>query len=138
MKTQEITNRIQGVLEKQRPKVIAAYLFGSAVSGKDNRFSDIDLAVLIDPSGIGRVSPELRINLSLELGALLGREVDVIILNNADTLLKYEIYRTGKIIFEKTPAISRGIMAESLGEYYDYQPILRMYHKSAIKMIMRS
>lgn len=115
--------------------IIAAYLFGSVVKNQNNQFSDIDLAILLDPKKKHYSFLDLRLGLSLELGSLLKREVDVIILNEAPCLLKYEIFRSGRCILERSPQVSRAFIAQSLSEYYDYAPALAFFHHTALKKV---
>ncbi len=48
-----IKNTIRNYFSKQK-HVLCVYLFGSAITGKENKFSDVDIAVLFDSS----ISPE--------------------------------------------------------------------------------
>jgi len=82
----------------QNPHVKFAYLFGSCARGDSGPLSDIDIAVLLD----GRVSPfEFRLRLSASLAEALGSECfDLVTLNDAPLLLKYEVVRGGQVIKE--------------------------------------
>ncbi len=55
---------------------MTAYLFGSVVKNQNNQFSDIDLAIQLNPGEKNQALIDLRIRLSLDLGTLLKREVD--------------------------------------------------------------
>jgi predicted nucleotidyltransferase len=75
-----------------RGEVRFAFVFGSAVSRGPDQARDVDLAVSF------RGCPSL-----FELGALateiesvLGREVDLVDLDAASTLLRWEVLRTGR------------------------------------------
>jgi predicted nucleotidyltransferase len=80
------------------PYVKVAYLFGSCARGDVGPLSDVDIAVLLD----GRVSPfEFRLRLSASLAQALGSEYfDLVTLNDAPLLLKYEVVRGGRVIKE--------------------------------------
>lgn len=82
----------------QEESIVAAYLFGSSVTGRRRATSDIDLAVLVDP--------EFEDDFPfLPFAALLERElnhrIDLILLNRAGELLKYQVRRDGRLIFQK-------------------------------------
>lgn len=80
--------------------IVAAYLFGSAAAGRMKPGSDIDLALLVEPDQEGAFP---LLELMAELERLCGKNVDVVLLNRAGELLKYEVRRTGRLIFERDP-----------------------------------
>ncbi|MEW6229485.1 MAG: nucleotidyltransferase domain-containing protein [Bacillota bacterium] len=72
-------------------------LFGSAATGKAFRpESDVDLAFLRD----GFLNDYDRFLLAQELAVILGREVDLIDLDRASTVLRAEVIRTGRTVYE--------------------------------------
>ena len=76
----------------------AVYLFGSYATGDENKRSDVDIAVLMKDDK--EASMDLQSNLSSELMKLLNADrVDVVFLNNATTLIRYEIIRDGKLLY---------------------------------------
>jgi uncharacterized protein len=81
------------LLKKVEPYLII--LFGSAAQGKLRTDSDIDLAFLCD-----RTFNEYDIFLSArELSDILGRDVDLIDLSQASTVLKAQVIGKGKVVF---------------------------------------
>ncbi|MBL0219891.1 MAG: nucleotidyltransferase domain-containing protein [Myxococcales bacterium] len=74
------------------PPLRLAVLFGSQATGRARQGSDVDIAIL-------PCDPDLALKAELELaGALssaLGREVDLLRLDRAATLLRWEIARHG-------------------------------------------
>lgn len=75
-----------------------ALLFGSAARGEDNPESDIDLLVEMRDSTLVR-----RLDLALKLEGLLGREVQVIALEEAasNPLLLADAAREGRVIVDR-------------------------------------
>lgn len=100
----------------QNSQVKFAYLFGSSIQGETGPLSDIDIAVFLD----GRVSPfDFRLRLSALLAQALGSErFDLVTLNDAPLLLKYEVVRGGRVIKEQK---SKRVAFETkvLSEYLD-------------------
>jgi predicted nucleotidyltransferase len=99
----------------QNSQVKFAYLFGSSVRGETGPLSDIDIAVFLD----GRVSPfDFRLRLSASLAQALGSEhFDLVTLNDAPLLLKYEVVRGGRVIKEeknKRVAFETKVLSEYL------------------------
>ncbi|HEX3047776.1 MAG TPA: nucleotidyltransferase domain-containing protein [Bacillota bacterium] len=70
-------------------------LFGSAARGQLRPDSDLDLAFLSDLA-LNEYEVFMR---AQELAELLGRDVDLIDLNKASTVLKAQIIGKGKVIF---------------------------------------
>ncbi|MEK7448668.1 MAG: nucleotidyltransferase domain-containing protein [Planctomycetota bacterium] len=68
---------------KQESDIIAAYLFGSAAKNRTTLFSDIDVAVLLNPALPENMFTDFKIDLALRLSRLLDKNVDLVILNNA-------------------------------------------------------
>ena len=83
---------------RQEETIIAAYLFGSLSTEKNRVDSDIDVAVLVEP-GAEEKFPFLAFAVSLERE--LNHRIDLILLNRAGELLKYEVRRHGRLIFER-------------------------------------
>jgi len=73
----------------------AIYLFGSQVTGYANAESDIDLAILC----LKPLSAETRWELSHQLSQLLNRQVDLVDLKEATTVMQWQILTTGNKIF---------------------------------------
>lgn len=82
------------------PGLLAAYRFGSTVAGTTHPQSDVDLAVLAERPLAG----ELRLDLATELARVYGREVDVVDLRRANTVLALQVITGGKLLAEPDPA----------------------------------
>lgn len=83
------------------PGIVSAYLFGSEAEGRAHRESDIDLGVVLryEQYPTARDRFEARLRLCAELGAALGREVDVIVLNDSPPLLARHVILSGQRVF---------------------------------------
>ena len=67
-----------------RPEIFAAYIFGSAVTGRTRPNSDVDVAVLLDSSFIQLPLLKYQADLITDAGAALETfNVDVVLLNEA-------------------------------------------------------
>ena len=75
-----------------------ALLFGSSARGEDSQESDVDLLVEMRDSSLVRV-----VDLGLKLEGLLGHEVDVLSVDDAETspLLFAEALREGRVIVDR-------------------------------------
>ena len=94
---QGIVNKISALCS-QESAIDAAYLFGSATTGKTRPVSDLDVAVLLDNASLD----EFRLLSFLSsLERACGCRADVVILNRAGEVLKYEVRRSGRLVFER-------------------------------------
>ena len=88
--------RIVSFLTKRFPNLIAIYLFGSSVQGTPGLESDIDLAILpVQP-----LNPLERWNLAQDLANLLKREVDLVDLRKASTVMRMQVISSGQYLYE--------------------------------------
>lgn len=91
---------IQRRLE-QDGRVLAAYLLGSAVSGRMRPDSDLDLALMTMPDA--EMSSLDRIALAAELGLEMGIVVDIGELSSKNLIYAKEAILTGRRIFTRDP-----------------------------------
>ena len=117
---------IKDVISAQK-NVAAAWVFGSEARGRQKKSSDVDIALLLEdvPSGSERVA--LRSGLASALSPLFGREVDIVILNTAGSLLKYQVARDGKILFERHKGGAKRFRLNALHEYFYYLPTFNFH-----------
>jgi len=80
--------------------VVAAYLFGSLAQGRATPRSDIDIAILLASTSPER-ELQRRLRLMGELRAFADREVEVVILNSAPPLLRHQVLRYGRRLYER-------------------------------------
>jgi predicted nucleotidyltransferase len=118
-----IVARIQSAL-LTAPTVQLAVLFGSRVAGRTRPDSDLDIAIAAGPSGLD-YSRELVLTRAIALGA--GAEVDLIRLERASTLLRWQIATTGIAVLEASPGAFARFRADAASEYIDFAPALRWY-----------
>lgn len=80
---------------KDKDCVLMAFLFGSAAKGKQTKESDIDIAVYLK-----NYDESMVYSLWNQLEDLLKRDVDLIILNNANATIAWEAIRGQKIVIK--------------------------------------
>ncbi len=107
----------------RQPDVALAYLFGSVARGQGDHFSDVDVAVLfVEPIGAERRS-ELCIEYSFELQKFSVRQVQVVALNTASPVLKFQVLAEGKLLFARSEPERIDFQVRSVKVYYDTQPL---------------
>ncbi len=98
------------------PEVSFAYLFGSRARGATGPLSDIDVAVFLDRQV---ETFTFRLRLMEKLAQVLGAErFDLVTLNDAPPVLRYEVIREGQVIKENKRSRIE-FEARTLGEYLD-------------------
>ncbi len=119
----------------RKEEVLCVYLFGSQAVGKQNAYSDVDIAVLYDESIPASEYTDGQISLSIDLSRLLGKNIDIIILNKAAPYLKFQIIQNGVRVYEKPARTDRTFEAHSIIEYFDFLPIKNLLESAMIKRI---
>jgi predicted nucleotidyltransferase len=108
------------------PHVRSAYLFGSHVTNRIHRESDVDLGVLLsfdlDPKQ--RFEERLRLAGALP-GRLGGRLVDVVILNDAPPHLGRRVVLDGRRVFCADPEADHAYRRDVQLRAADLEPFLR-------------
>ena len=113
-------NNIENILNDfafERPEVITVFLFGSEASGVTHKESDIDIAVLFRDDKIP--SPHQVQDLREELTLHAKREVDLVVFNTASPVIRMQILRKGKKVYESNRKISGKWFVRTLNEYDD-------------------
>lgn len=81
--------------------IAAAYLFGSAATGKMRSKSDLDIALM----STRRINGFERIAMETELSNLLHMDVDLVIFHQAEVLLQHQILKYGHLLYEKNASV---------------------------------
>jgi hypothetical protein len=116
--------RQQGFADFCRRNGIAlAMLFGSASRGGTGPESDIDLAVSLgesSPTAGAAGLTQARRRLIRDLCAYLHRsDVDLVLVNGADPLLRFEIAEGGKPLYEEKPGLFADFCSLAVRQHED-------------------
>jgi uncharacterized protein len=112
------------------PDLRLAVLFGSAAKGQERPGSDLDVGVLF-ASGAQADMAALRVALERETG----RVVDLIQLDSAPPLLRMEIGRHGRVLFEREAGTWSLFRAHAMIDWWDWAPTARMMHETAARRL---
>lgn len=97
-----------------------AFLFGSQARDGAGPLSDVDLAVLLDDTVDPKNYFNYKVEMTADLMGVLGRNnVDLVVLNQATPLLKYQVVRDGVVLFEKAGILTQDFVVLSLREFMD-------------------
>lgn len=102
--------------------VVFALIFGSYAEGRQKKASDIDIGIYFvqPPEGIKLLT---LINV---LSELAGREVDVVVLNNAPPFLRHQIMKNRVILTIKDMAVYAKFREKTISDYDEYKYISGM------------
>ena len=106
------------------PSVRLAVLFGSAARGAASADSDIDIGVSLERGS--DFSPALRV--ALERAA--GRTIDLVYLDTAPPLLRFEIARDGVVLVERDAHGWAEFRAHAMIDWWDWAPTARQMHQT--------
>jgi hypothetical protein len=119
----DLIERLRSVL-KSRADIELAVLFGSYAWGRARNDSDVDVAIL-PLTGADIDASELALQSDLSLAT--GRDVDLVRLDRASTLLKLQVAKNGLPIVEGHPGAFSRFRAHAAAEYVDFEPSFVLY-----------
>ncbi len=108
----------------EHPSVTAAYVFGSVAKGCSENPKDVDVAVLLNPKDSRSFDILLFITAIEES---LGCRADVVVLNRAGELLKYEVRRHGRLVFDRSHEFRKNFEIRSRKMYEDFLYLHKKY-----------
>jgi len=111
-----------------RKEILFAYIFGSQISGKSNKLSDIDIAVFINRKLVEEKS--YRYGYQAEILSELMRHlkterIDLVLLNNAPPLLKHRVIYYGELIYCVDESERINFQVDTINRYMDYKFLQR-------------
>ncbi|MBK6846165.1 MAG: nucleotidyltransferase domain-containing protein [Proteobacteria bacterium] len=109
----ELVAQTDAWLSTRLPDLQALYLFGSTAAGHDQRDSDLDLAVLL-PRPLTALA---RWELEQGLAHALGRDVDLVDLRGASTVMRVQVVAYGRLLIDRDPPIRALFEALALSDY---------------------
>ncbi|MBI2894176.1 MAG: nucleotidyltransferase domain-containing protein [Deltaproteobacteria bacterium] len=110
-----------------RRDVLVAVLFGSEARGRAGPDSDVDLAVLAP--GVDLV------DLAVALSSALGRDVDVVSLDDAPVPLLAEVVQHGLVAHEGRPGAAAGWWASALADLETDLPWYRRMSRAWLEVV---
>jgi uncharacterized protein len=124
----QIIATVRQYFSAQPRDLVAVYLFGSVARQAGRGTSDVDIGLLYreapPPTLCG---PTAR--LEDELEGILGRQVEVVVLNNAPVDLVHRVLRDGEVVYQGDRSARIRFEVAARREYFDLLPVLRRYRK---------
>ena|SRR3972149_472258 len=112
----------------QQKGIHLAFVFGSIATGSLRTDSDVDVAVLFET-----VPDPFELSLLAgELSSLIGREVDLVALNEASPILKMQVLRFGKLLYQSEPRRFHEFYVRTVNEYDDLKQMRKKAEQSIL------
>ena len=108
--------------------VIAVYLYGSRARGTASPTSDVDLGVLLASAPPGTLQNVAR-DLEGAVERAVKLPVDLVVLNSAPSDLVHRVLRDGVILLDRDRTARIGFEVQSRNEYFDLEPVRRLYRR---------
>ena len=128
----DIIKKCKDILIKYED-VVFAYIFGSYAQNRIRRNSDIDIAVYLKK----KIDIDKYLEMKMNLTEVLNREVDLVILNDATPLLKYEIYKNNILLFSRDNTLESKYKVKTLFEYSDMKKYLDLSYNRTIDRLKK-
>lgn len=106
-------------------EVQAVYLFGSYAEGKENRFSDIDIGVVLDETH----GKDIKIEILKDLAYERFCDVDLVILNEVSPIMKFEIVKHNKLIYKRRNFNHPTYFSNAIRQGLDFKPFVEVQRK---------
>ncbi len=106
----------------------AIYLFGSIMGKNFTPASDVDVGILYKYIGIP--SFDQRLKNQMDLSSRIGRDVDLVVLNQASPILCYQVLKYGECMDARDPHAPNEFFVRTLNEYFDLKMNRRIIEKS--------
>jgi len=126
-------NEIKRILKSyflEHSEIEVVYIFGSLASGKANALSDIDIGILLDK---GQIDEKLyrygyKAEILTDLIKLLKtNNVDLVILNEANYLLRHRVLYSGKVIYSRSEKRRIQFQVNTIDKYADFKQLKQEY-----------
>lgn len=110
-------------------EISLGYEFGSRVKGNATPSSDHDVALLLESTAAQPLELKCRI-----IDALQQQDprADVTFLNDAGSVLKYQVVKHGRLIYEKKRGLGKKFQVQAWKEFFDFQPTLEFFYQRKI------
>lgn len=105
-------------------------LFGSRAREDHDSKSDLDLAFLLKSDFFSKINIiDFRIDLSSHFFESTGIETDIIFLNSAEPLLKFQVLKYGELLYAADDFDYASYFSKSLKEHFDFNYYKKLHYQ---------
>ena len=112
-----------------KPDILLVFLFGSVVKNNVHSESDIDIAILFERD----ISIDQILKIEDDLTSLLQNMSYIVNLNRSSPIIKMQVLRTGKKIFERKPGVYSKFFVRTLNEFDDLKRVRSVNEKKILR-----
>ena len=112
-----LKKKIKKELEKDN-NILALYIYGSRSSGKQNKRSDTDVAMLLGAEVEKAKYSDYRFKYLAKLDDFIKSRLDFIILNQVPSILQFQVLKNGKLLYDPDPDRRAELELNILNNYY--------------------
>lgn len=123
-----IVDALQQWFQTDARGAAAVYLFGSVARDNARPDSDVDVGVLFAKAPESTLEGQ-PFDMADALERVVGRPVDVVVLNTAPVDLRMRVLRDGHLVFEGDASTRVRFEVATRNEAFDLAPILREYRR---------
>lgn len=117
-------------------RILAAYAFGSRVSGTARAGSDLDVGYYLDGYRAGACLDVLtEMQLMADLSRVTGVEVDLRNLGHAPLDLKGRVLEQGVRVYSGDPPARVALERDLLARYHDYKREFQLMHERRLRTV---
>lgn len=116
-------------------RIAFALLFGSTARGTTTPFSDVDVAIGLDPGA--KLDVQDIGDLIVRLERATGATIDLVIVDEAPPALAYRVFRDGRLLVEKNRSARVAAQVRAVMEYLDWKPVEEFYTKAVLAAARR-
>jgi len=120
-KHMNLIEKLRTFLESD-PNIILAFMFGSGAREKRKKVSDVDIGIYFaqPPEGLD------LLGFITTLSELAGRDVDVVVLNNASAFLRHQVMKNKINLTIKDRMVYRNFREKTISDYDEYKYVTGM------------
>lgn len=120
-KVEEIAPKLKTYFQED-PNVLFAFIFGSYAKGKLKKERDLDVAVFF------KNPPEAvdLLHYTNKLSNLVRKEVHLVVLNNASSLLRHQVVKNGICLIKKDEVLYTRFREKIMTDYEEYKNVSGM------------
>jgi predicted nucleotidyltransferase len=128
----EVVESLRRYFAARQPAPACAYLYGSVARGDAGPASDVDVAVLFREAPPATLDG-LALDIAGDLERIIGRPVDIVVLERASPDLVHRVLRDGILVHESDASARIRFETRKRAEYFDVLPYLREYRRAATR-----
>jgi predicted nucleotidyltransferase len=136
----EIIDRLRAAAARVFParRILAAYAYGSRVSGRPRAGSDLDVGYyLLGDRAEHTLSLREEMTLQSELSDAVGLEVDLRDLAAAPLELRGRVLEDGVRVYSGDDVARVGLERDLLARYHDYKDVFRQMHETRLRALAK-